>query len=444
MTIDRRDFLKTATAGAAMSLGGVAPLSGGLLAPRTEPVRSRGQAPDFVVVGAGTFGMWTALNLVRLGATVTVVDAYGPANSRSTSGGETRGVRSSYGDRPHGLQWVYWADEAIRRWIEWDEQGSELLLPRVFFQTGDLIMREEMEPYLEDTVAHWDTVGVPYEAFGPDEINRRWPWINAEGITTALYEPGAGVVRARRAIESVATRFAHEGGEIRIARASLGSRNGGRLDDILLDGDESLSGSTFIFALGPWFPKFFPELMGKRLSIPIGYVFYFAVQDSRWMYPNMPSYGVPGCTGWPALPPDHRGFRVRTGGKAGDDPDTSDRWAGPESHEAPRRVIERYFPDLVGAAIAETRACHYEFGPSGNFVIDRHPEMENVWLAGSGSAEAFKQGPVLGEYIARRVLGLEDPPELAEAFRIPEEEFEDDPFEQATEGAAAQDTIRSR
>ncbi|MDH3733502.1 MAG: FAD-dependent oxidoreductase [Gemmatimonadota bacterium] len=446
MTIDRRDFLKTATAGAAMSLGGVTPLATGLLSPRGTPVKRReGQAPDFVVIGAGTFGMWTALNLVRLGATVTVVDAYGPANSRSTSGGETRGVRSSYGDRPHGLQWVYWADEAIRRWTQWDEEGSELLLPRVFFQTGDLIMREEMEPYLEDTVAHWDTVGIEYETLGPDEIARRWPWINPEGITTALYEPGAGVVRARRAIESVATRFTHEGGEIRIARASLGGQNGGRLDDIVLDGEESLSGSTFIFALGPWFPKFFPELMGKRLMIPIGYVFYFGIQDSRWMYPNMPSYGVPGCTGWPALPPDHRGFRVRTGGKAGDDPDTSDRWADLESHDSPRRIIERYFPDLIGAPIAETRACHYELGPGGNFLVDKHPDFENVWLAGSGSAEAFKQGPVLGEYIAKRVMGLDDQPQLAEGFALPEEEFEDDFFERAArrDTTARRDSVRS-
>ena len=147
-----------------------------------------------------------------------------------------------------------------------------------------------------------------------------------------MYEPQAGVVRARRAIESVATRFHREGGEIKLARASLGAQSGDRLDDISLNHETSLSGSTFIFALGPWFPKVFPELMGKRLRIPIGNVFYFAIPDSRFMFPNMPSYGVPGCTGWPALGPDHRGFRVRTGGQAGDDPDTSDRWIPPEGH----------------------------------------------------------------------------------------------------------------
>ena len=161
MTLNRRDFLKTTTTGVGLSLAGVSPIAGAIPAPRTSPLRRRnGQVPEVVVVGAGTFGMWTALNLIRLGATVTVVDIYGPGNSRSTSGGETRGVRSSYGNRPHGLLWTRWADEAVRRWIQWDEEGSELLLPKLFFQTGDLIMRDEMQPYLEDTMANWDTLNI--------------------------------------------------------------------------------------------------------------------------------------------------------------------------------------------------------------------------------------------------------------------------------------------
>ncbi len=427
MDIDRRQFLKTAGVGAGLTLAGVRPLFGTVPAPRMTPLRrGPGQAPDVAIIGAGTFGMWTALNLVRLGATVTVVDPYGPGNSRSTSGGETRGVRTSYGDRPHGLLWARWADEATRRWIQWDEEGAELLLPRVFFQTGDLIMREEMEPYLEDTVAHWETLGIAHETLGPEEIGYRWPWIRPEGVTTALYEPQAGVVRARRAIESVAKRFEQEGGEILLARASLGRRDGGRLTGVGIGPEGILSASTFVFALGPWFPKVFPELMGNRLSIPIGHVFYYAVPDTRFVFPSMPSYGVPGCTGWPALGPDHRGFRVRTGGRPPQDPDLSDRWIAEEFHARPREILQRYFPDLAEAPISETRACHYESSVSRNFIIDTHPELDNVWIAGGGSAEAFKQGPVLGEYIAKRVLGLETDPALVEEFRLPEEEFDED------------------
>jgi glycine/D-amino acid oxidase-like deaminating enzyme len=166
--------------------------------------------------------------------------------------------------------------------------------------------------------------------------------------------------------------------------------------------------------------------MAKRLRISMGHVFYFAVPpgDRRFAYPYMPSFGVPGCTGWPALPSDHRGFRVRTGGRPPDDPDLSDRWVAPDYHERPREILRRHFPDLANAVINETRACHYESSVDRNFIIDTYPALDNVWLTGGGSAEGFKFGPVLGEYIANRVIGDDDEPQLAEQFRLKAEQFD--------------------
>jgi glycine/D-amino acid oxidase-like deaminating enzyme len=423
MTIDRRRFIKTtAAAGFALGAGtGTAPAA----ASRRSAAVQTNRSPDVVVVGAGSFGLWTALNLQRLGARVTVVDAYGAGNSRQTSGGETRGVRTSYGDRPHGRHWTRWAGDAIRKWTEWDEMGSERLLPRVFFNTGDLILREETSQYIEDTRAHWDALGTPYEMLTPDEVAYRWPWIRFENLGVAVHEPAAGVVRARRAIESVARVFEEEGGTIRIGRASLGDRSGATLHSVAVEGGDPLSGAITIFACGPWLPKVFPELMGNRLRISMGHVFYFAVPpgDTRFSFPNIPSYGVPGCTGWPALPADHRGFRVRTGGRPPEDPDNSDRWIPTEYHERPRQILDLYFPDLAGAPINETRACHYESSVDRNFIVDHHPDFENVWLIGGGSSEGFKFGPVLGEYIAGRVMDVDDEPELVDGFRLNEEEF---------------------
>ena len=426
MTLDRRQFI-TATTAAAIGAGVGARPPRAAYRSRAAAVTPRGGvSPDVVVVGAGTFGLWTALHLQRLGARVTVVDAYGPGNSRQTSGGETRGVRSSYGDRPHGRLWTRWANDAIRKWIEWDERGRERLLPRVFFQTGDLILRAQSGPYIETTRSQWNALAVPYEVLTPDEVAYRWPWIRFKQLGLALHEPAAGVVRARRAIESVARVFEDEGGVVRIGRASIGARAGATLETVALDDGEALSAALIIFACGPWFPKLFPALMGRRLRNPVGHVFYFAVPpgDRRFSFPHMPSFGVPGCTGWPALPHDSRGFRVRAGSRPPEDPDTSDRWIPLEAHARPREILERHFPALVGAPLNETRACHYEMSVDENFIVDRHPDFDNVWLLGGGSAEGFKFGPVLGEYVARRVLALEDDPELAAGFRLKDAQFE--------------------
>lgn len=274
MNVDRREFLKAATAGAGITLSGLTGTSSGLLHSPLPTViaktKIRRGAADVVVVGAGAFGIWTALYLGRLGATVTVVDSYGPGNSRSTSGGETRRVRSSYSDRAHGLQWAKWAKESIARWSRWDEEWRDNLLPRLFFNTGDLIMREEMNPELERTIANWDTIGAAYEVLTQNEVAYRYPVIRMEGLNVALFEPDAGVVRARRAIEAVAEVFRKEGGEIKLARAEPGNHNGSRLESINLNGGDSLTAQTFVFACGPWLPKCFPRTYGQAATNPNG------------------------------------------------------------------------------------------------------------------------------------------------------------------------------
>ena len=413
---NRRKFLAAMASGLAIAASPTRAVTA------VQPRRSS----DVAIIGAGSFGMWTALYLQRLGAKVTVIDLYGAGNSRQTSGGETRGVRTSYGDRPHGRQWTEWARRAILRWKQWDAEGQERRLPQLFFQTGDLILRDETSTYITNTRSNWDGLGVPYEALTADEVSTRWPWIRYDGLRIALYEPDAGVVRARRAIESVARIFVENGGRIELGKAVLGDRQGRRLGNVTLDSGGHLSADSFVFACGPWFPKVFPDLMAKRLRISMGHVFYFSVPagDRRFVYPYMPSYGVPGCTGWPALPLDHRGFRVRIGGRPPEDPDRSDRWVAPEYHERPRDFLRQHFPELATAVINETRACHYESSVDRNFIVDTYPGLDNVWLAGGGSAEGFKFGPVLGEYIANRVIGEDHEPELAGQFRLKTEQFD--------------------
>ena len=96
----------------------------------------------------------------------------------------------------------------------------------------------------------------------------------------------------------------------------------------------------------------------------------------------------------------------------------------PEAVDRAFDFVCHRFPALRDAPLLETWACHYELSTNRNFIVDRHPELENVWIAGGGNAEGFKFGPVIGEYVARRVLGLETDPALAEAFKLPTERYE--------------------
>lgn len=403
--MDRRHFLRVAGAGAG------AVLAGASIAAR--PRRARGAAvTEIVVVGAGAFGGWTAYHLQRLGHQVVLVDLYGPGNSRSTSGDETRGIRTGYED--HEL-WTRWARDAIERWKAWDAEWDT----RMFETTGDLCMRPGWDGFLSSTAATWDRVGVRYERVTPDEARYRFPQIDVDGFGAGVYEPDAGVCRSRYACLAVADQFERLGGRIVIGRATPGEAFGDRLMDIALEPGERIAAQSYVFAVGPWFPGLMPGLLDLR--IPLGHVYYFGTPpgDARFSVPNCPSYNFPGVTGWPSLDPDGRGFRVRTGGRPADDPDTSVRWIPEEYHQAARRVLSERFPDMADAPLVETRSCHYDFISKDNFVIDRHPELSNVWILGGGSAEGFKFGPMIGPYAADRITGRSDDPALRAAFGLP-------------------------
>ncbi|MGE0439793.1 MAG: NAD(P)/FAD-dependent oxidoreductase [Gemmatimonadales bacterium] len=388
------------------------------------PPSGRTERFDIAVIGAGAFGGWTALHLREQGANVVLVDQYGPGNSRATSGDETRGVRTSYGDRNHGQLWMNWASQAMARWKRFDEEQREHIGGQLFFNTGDLIMREEPELFTTRTLEWWKAEGIEHEVVPVDEARRRWPVIDFTGITLVLHEPGAGVVRARRACEAVGFVFKLKGGQVRIGHAWMAEREGRKLQTIAFPNGDRIAADRFCFALGPWMPKMFPEVMGHLMNLPVGHVCYFGTppEDNRFTYPNLPSWNFRGVTGWPALVPDNRGFRVRTGGERAFDPDLSQRVVPKESVERNRNVLRARFPIMANAPLSETRACHYESSTTRNFLIDHHPDFDNVILAGGGSAEGFKFGPVVGNYVAGRVLGNEGDPDLKEGFSFPVDE----------------------
>ncbi len=86
---------------------------------------------DFAVIGAGVFGAWTAHFLRQSGASVALLDAYGPANSRASSGGETRVIRMGYG--PDEL-YTRWAMRSLPLWREFAARTGR----EIFRQTGVL------------------------------------------------------------------------------------------------------------------------------------------------------------------------------------------------------------------------------------------------------------------------------------------------------------------
>jgi hypothetical protein len=166
--------------------------------------------PHIVVVGAGAFGGWIALYLLRGGARVTLLDAWGPGNSRASSGGETRIIRGAYGpDQPY----TKLAARALDLWKRHEAEWKR----KFFFPIGVLWMVERDDTFERGSIPLLKEAGIPFEQLELSELARRWPQISFEDVEWAIYEPQSGYLLARASTQAVVEQFVAEGGEYRQA-----------------------------------------------------------------------------------------------------------------------------------------------------------------------------------------------------------------------------------
>jgi monomeric sarcosine oxidase len=360
---------------------------------------------DVIVIGAGAFGAWTAYHLLSGGARVTLVDAYGPANSRASSGDESRIIRCGYG--PDEI-YSRWARRSLSIWRDLRAQAGGAPL---FHACGVLWMSSADDPY---TLATRDTLqlhGHPVHLFDTAALRTRYPHLIAADVPLALLEPDCGVVMARRAVQTLVADLVARGVRLLRGRVTVPSAQG-RLRAVRTTDGGELRADAFVFACGAWLPKVFPELLEGRIRPTRQVVMYFGspAGDDRFGPARTPAWVdfAAGIYGVPDL--EDRGLKVgldRHGPLF--DPDTSDRVVDAQSIATARDWLRRRFPALADAPILESRICQYENTSTGDFLLDRHPELKNVWVAGGGSGHGFKHGPVVGEYMASLVRGLVEP-----------------------------------
>jgi monomeric sarcosine oxidase len=357
------------------------------------------RAYDVAVIGAGVFGSWIARQLQRAGRSVILVDAYGPSNNRGSSGGESRIIRMGYGKDEI---YTRWSNRSLGLWKEFFQLAGEDL----FRPTGVLGLAAEGDTYVADCDAVLGKAGVRTEKLARQDLAKRFPQFALDGIAWGLFEPDSGVLMARRAVQALVRQTLKDGAGY-LQGAVLPPAGEGRLKSVETRKGEGVSAGMFVFACGPWLPKLFPDLVGGRISPTCQEIFFFGTPagDARFQPPAFPTwlYLADEVYGMPDL--ENRGMKISFHdlGPA-IDPDAAERVVSPQSLLAMRAYVGRRFPALKDAPVVESRVCQYANTSTGDFLIDRHPAFQNVWLVGGGSGHGFKHGPALGEYVAARIL----------------------------------------
>ncbi len=357
-----------------------------------------GKTYDVAVIGAGVFGAWTAYHMRQSGAQVILLDAYGVANSRASSGGESRIIRMGYG--PNEI-YTQWSMRSLGLWQDFFRRVEQPL----FHRTGILWMAHEQDRYASETLRTLAKLGVRFERLSRLELEKRYPQIAFGTVTWGLVEPDSGALMARQAVQAVVQETVKNGADY-LTEAVTSPTGSGRLSSVTTQTGQAISAGSFVFACGPWLPKMFPELLEDRIQPTRQEVYFFGppAGDRRFAPPALPAwfdlgdevYGVPDL--------DNRGFKIALDRRGpAFDPDTGKRVVTPEGLLEVREFLARRFPGLKDAPVLETRVCQYENTSNGDFLIDRHPAFDNVLIVGGGSGHGFKHGPALGEYVAARV-----------------------------------------
>jgi glycine/D-amino acid oxidase-like deaminating enzyme len=391
--ISRRTFVGTLAA---------TPFLGAATHAAGSPNSHANQERHAVVVGAGAFGGWTALALLRSGFRVTLIDAWGAGNARASSGGETRVIRAVYG----GVA-IYSA--MVARALELWRASEPAWGRQVFFRTGALWLCATDDGYVRRSIEPIKAAGLTIEEMTPVDAARRFPQMNFADAKTVFYEPEAGYLTARAACELVRETFVREGGAYLQSWVHPVRPQANRLPSVTLSNGNTVEADDFVFACGPWLGQVFPDVIGSRIRPTRQEVFFFGAPagNARYEVGSLPvwvhmaervTYGVPSH--------ERRGLKIADD-TAGEevDPTTMQRTATAAGIVAARAILKQRFPALANAPLLEARVCQYEASPQGHFLIDRHPQMSNAWLVGGGSGHGFKMGPALGEYVADVIQG---------------------------------------
>ncbi len=365
---------------------------------------------DFVLVGAGIYGLTAALELHHRGHRVTVLDPGPVPHPLAASTDISKVVRMEYGTDDDYMVLV---NEAIDGWQKWNEEFDDTReAGPLYHQTGVTMLTRgpmaaggfEFESY-QRLLKH----GHQPERLGADDIARRFPAWRADVYVDGFFHARGGFAESGRVVETLAKKARTLGIEIHEGQtANKILRKGATVIGVRTREGETFSGPVIVCA-GAWTPYLLPELQPvmKSSGHP---VFHLETAEIKSFSP--PDFAVftadVANTGWYGFPLHPRAGVVKVANHGVGrqvHPEHDERVVTAADEAALRRFLAETFPALTSAPIVYTRRCLYNDTLDEHLWIDRHPELSGLTVGAGGSGHAFKMAPALGGLIADAAEG---------------------------------------
>lgn len=361
-----------------------------------------------VVAGAGALGGWLSLFLLQEGFEVILLDGHGTGNARSSSGDETRVIRTVYKDEIY----TRFTLRSQQIWLEHEKNCHEKFL----YPIGvlNLIGRDEQRWLVAQKNLNQYSVG--YKYLETRELTRQFPAISVEGLRYGILENGGGYLKARRGCESVVERFVALGGNYQRQFLKPLVSKPGTIEAVSTLAGDLIDADVFVLAGGPWLGQMMPGMLDQYISPSRQELYYFGVPaasvqamlqvpvwcDFSSLDDDVMYYGIP------ARDTGGEGFGFKIGEDVAGpafDPELGDRNIGTASLARAREFMYKRFPLMAGAPLLQSRVCQYENTADAHLLADLIPGYQNLWVLGGGSGHGYKLGAAMGEYLAKRIAG---------------------------------------
>jgi sarcosine oxidase len=352
---------------------------------------------DAIVLGAGGVGSAAMWRLAKRGLRVLGIDRFAPPHDRGSSHGQTRIIRQAYFEH---ADYVPLLLESYRLWADLEAATGRRLLREtglVEVGPGDGVV---VPGVLQAAQLH----GLDVERLTAAEIERRWPAFRVSREMVGVFERRAGLLAVEDCVRAQLIAAEQVGADLHVGSEVLEWSVDGGGDVHVETRSGRFTAARLVIAAGAWSGGLLASL-NLRLRVLRKALMWYATNDPTthadaefpcYLF-ELPSAGI--FYGFPAI--DHRGLKVaeHSGGIAVADPGGLDR----ALHEHDSAPVEQFLRAYLPAAelpCREHAVCMYTMSPDEHFVVDRHPEHEQVVFAAGLSGHGFKFTPVLGEALA--------------------------------------------
>ncbi|KAH8884068.1 FAD dependent oxidoreductase [Thozetella sp. PMI_491] len=405
-----------------------------------------------VIIGAGVFGLSTALQLRKNGFNnITVLDRHVPPVPDGSSVDISRVIRFDYADPVYANI----AKESFDLWTT--TRYKDFFFPSPFTLVAE---NQQGRSYIEKCTKYLTGASLPWVPFEtPRQTKEAFPTLTGplgDSDFSGYCNFAAGWVDAQRAITSLRDECSQLG--ITFLCGSGGTMTGyhaditsGKVQAVRTKDGESVHGDLFIMATGAWTSRLVP-MYNSILATGqvVGFLKLTEAEVNR--YKDLPIY-INFSTGWFCFPPHEEskylkfavhGYGYTNTAERGEtladelktfssnaDSETVDALSAPPTRPAMQRAnfapldgirrlregLGKILPELSQREFDRTAVCWYTDTPSGDFILDYHPDHANLFLATGGSGHAFKFLPVLGKY-AVEALSRNLPEKLVQRWRF--------------------------